>query len=343
MIHRLNRLGVAGRMAAVAVVSTGCLGSSWALEWTWNPEPGTPQQVVDGFQAAADLWSQVLFDDVTVNVNVGWQPLPVGVLGQTLGEFITVDYASVAAALQATATSALDASAYATLQTGTDYSRLVNHTLDNPNGANSPTPYTQSLTPVWVARANAKVLDLLGASAAPDATIRFSSNVLFDFDPADGVSSGHYDFRTVAAHELGHILGFVTAVDQIAGAGGTLTGEQLPSSVLDLFRFSADSVALGAGVPDTTLDGRAKYFSADGGLSSYAGFATGVSGYQAGHWQEFTFRGLMDPTLFQGFARSISMSDIAAMDVIGYRSVPEPSAGVLCILGLLTLWARCRR
>jgi hypothetical protein len=316
-------------------LGAACLRSGSALQFNWNPDPGTPQQVVDGFQAAANLWSAALFDDVTVNVNIGWESLPPGVLGQTLGEFISADYASVATALLASSTSALDAGAYASLQSGNTYSRLVNHTSDNPDGANSPTPYPDSLSPVWVARANAKVLGLLGGTTVPDATIRFSSNVLFDFDSSDGIPSGYYDFRTAAAHELGHILGFITTVDQIAGAGGALTGEQLPSSVFDLFRFSAESVALGVGVPDTTLDGRPKYLSLNGGLSSYAGFATGVAGYQAGHWQEFTFRGLMDPVLFPRSVRSISGSDIAAMDVIGYRSVPEPSCGALCLAGLV--------
>jgi hypothetical protein len=343
MLHRLSQLGVAVRLGAVAVFTIAGEFRTSALQFTWNPDAGTPQQVVDGFQAAANLWSQVLFDDVTVNVNVGWQSLPTGVLGQTIGEFITADYASVSTALQATATSALDAGAYATLQGGNTYTRWVNHTSDNPNGANSPTPYTESLSPVWVVRANAKALGLLGASASPDATIRFNSNVPFDFDSSDGIPPGYYDFRTVAAHELGHMLGFITAVDQIAGAGGTLTGEQLPSSVFDLFRFSSDSAAQGLGVPDTTLDGRAKYFSADGGVSALAGLATGVSGYQAGHWQEFTFRGLMEPTVFTRTVRSISASDIAALDLIGYRSVPEPSSAALGLAGLVVFFANRRR
>jgi hypothetical protein len=169
----------------------------------------------------------------------------------------------------------------------------------------------------------------------------------FDFNPADGTTPGQYDFVTVAAHEIGHVLGFVSVVDQIEQSGGTIPGSQLPANILDLFRFSSSSLAVGPGVIDTTADPQTKFFSVDGGATSVAGFATGVlygSGYQAGHWREFTFKGLMDPQTFAGLQRAISSTDLMAFDVMGYRIVPEPGTLALFALGLAALgWCLKRR
>ena len=308
------------------------------LTFNLIPDPGTPQYVIDGFAAAASRWSAVLANDITVNVGIGYVPLGAGVLGDTYTPYVEYSYSAVSSALMAGATSTDDFSAYAQLQPGAEYSRLINHTSDNPNGPNSATPYLSSLSPVYMTSANARALGLLGASAASDGAIRFNSNLPFDFNPADGTASGQFDFISVAAHELGHLLGFVSAVDDLEAAGGALPGAQIPSTILDLFRFSAESLAAGTGVSDVTADGRDKFFSVDGGGSAVAQFATGVlfgSGRQARHWREFTFVGLMTPDTFPGTQRQISNTDLRAFDVIGYTcvGVPEPATGALLALG----------
>src|SRR5207247_454253 len=117
-----------------------------------------PQYVIDAFSLATARWSAVLGDDITVNINFGYQSLPAGSLGQTANSYVHQDYSSVFGALNASATSADDFSAYSHLQSGPTYSRLINHTSDNPNGPNSATPYVNSLTPVFLTRANAKAL-----------------------------------------------------------------------------------------------------------------------------------------------------------------------------------------
>ncbi len=304
------------------------------------PDAGTPQYAIDAFNLAASRWSTIIADNVTVNLAVGYESMPSGVLGQTINTTVTPDYASALAALNASSFSAADASAYAHLQIGPTYTRLVNHTADNPSGTNSATPYTESLATVYATRANAKALGLLGASAEIDGTIRFNSNTPFDFDPADGTTSGQYDFATVAAHEMGHILGFVSAVDHIEQSGGTIPGSQLPAAILDLFRFSSSSLAVGPAVIDTTANPNLKYFSVNGGVTSVAGFASGAvygTGYQASHWREFTYKGLMDPHVFMGLQRNLTYTDLMAFDVLGYRFVPEPSSLGLVILGAVIL------
>ena len=313
------------------------------LLFNFLPDPGTPQYVVDGFTLAANRWSAVLANDITVNIAIGYLPLGSGILGDTGIEQVQQPYASVVAALNLSSTSAEDASAYSYLQNGPTYSRLVNHTSDNPNGPNSATPYVNSLSPVTMTRANAKTLNLLPASSEIDAAIHFNSALPFDFDPSNGVMAGQYDFTTMAAHEIGHALGFISGVDDIERAAGANPASQLPSSILDLFRFSAESLTAGTGFIDTTADGRNKYFSVAGGTTALTPFASGAlygTGSQASHWKEFLFAGyLMDPQLFPGIQRQISNTDLRAFDVIGYTrtDVPEPGSGALLALGLL-LW-----
>jgi len=324
---------------------------SWAtvgranLTFNFIPEPGTPQSVIDGFSAAGLLWSSVLQNNVTINLSIGYQALPVGAIGQTTPNYVERDYATVRAALTASATTANDQAAYAHLQPGPTYTRLINHTADNPNGANSATPYTHSLTPVSVTRANAKALGLLPSDATSDASIIFSSNTAFDFDPSNGTAAGQYDFITLARHEIGHVLGFVSAVDMLDQAAGLSLASQIPARILDLFRFSAASVAAGAGYIDMTADARNKYLSLNGGVTALTPFASGVTygtGYQASHWQEFLFAGyLMDPQLFPGVQRGISATDLRAFDIMGYR-VPEPNSVALLGIGVLLMF-RCRR
>jgi hypothetical protein len=170
-----------------------------------------------------------------------------------------------------------------------------------------------------------------------------NSNVPWDFNRADGITSGQFDFVGVASHELAHLLGFASGINQLEQVGGA--AESLPSSVLDLFRFSKDSN--NAGIIDTTADTRPKYFSIDGGANRVAPFSTGAvygDGMQADHWQNFSFTGLMDPQTFSGMLRNISRTDMRAMDVIGYR-IPEPgSAALALVAAFCATWSgRLRR
>ncbi|MCL4401134.1 MAG: PEP-CTERM sorting domain-containing protein, partial [Acidobacteria bacterium] len=115
----------------------------------------------------------------------------------------------------------------------------------------------------------------------------------------------------------------------------------------DLFRFSALSVAQGAGVIDWTADSRDKYFSVDGGLTSIAAFSTGIhygDGRQASPWKDNMGLGIMDPTAAPGELLSISSNDTRMFDVIGWnRATPEPATFLLCGIGVAFLLLRRSR
>jgi hypothetical protein len=115
------------------------------------------------------------------------------------------------------------------------------------------------------------------------------------------------------------------------------------SNLLDLFRDSAGSLAVGLGFTYYTADNRTIYFSVDAGLTSVANFATGVvngDGRQASHWKDFLGLGIMDPTAFPGELPVIKENDLRAFDVIGYTLVPEPGLGSMLALGGLLLLIR---
>ncbi len=173
-------------------------------------------------------------------------------------------------------------------------------------------------------------------TAGADATITFSNAFTYDFNPNDGITSGAFDFVGLATHEIGHVLGFTSGVDILDG-NSPPNGGPFPDSAftyvntLDLFRYSAANV----GAIDWTADARDKYFSLDGGATSIASFATGITfgdGRQASHWKDNQGLGVMDPTAAPGEKLAISENDLRAFDVIGWNrpsinatAVPEPA------------------
>lgn len=280
------------------------------------------------FQKAANYWNKTISTDVTVNIKIGFAALASGVLGQAGSNSQYVSVADVYGALASTGNSALDTIAVANLSPlnaqGGIQMRLNNY-YDTANkvGLNyDATRLTSGNGDISkyldVNQSVIKALGLQGKALSSasnyDASITFSSNFGFDFNPTNGITTGQYDFTAVAIHELGHALGFVSGTDTLdilshgrgpasivnnfeTGVYGSTNIEDWAiGSTLDLFRYGNGIDASGQYYLQWSAN-RTAFFSIDRKhVFSYpedqqelAFFSTGRyagDGQQASHWKD---------------------------------------------------------
>lgn len=284
-------------------------------------------QALTAFQAAANQWSSRISTDITVNINADLASLGPGIIGSTSATFLQGPYDLIrnqmAAHLSASPTLSFLASSLPTLT-------QINATL--------PSGFTLGSN-IVLTQASAKALGF-GPLPGTDAAITFSSDFAFAYTP-DQLNGSTVDFQTVAAHEIGHALGFVSAVDIVdSSASGVVSLEPL-----DLFRFS--SANLPTDLSHFTTNARSLVPGSNDFLSDInhnlqmSTGVTGGDGRQASHWKadelnsDFNI-GIMDPTLANGVSTLVSENDLLALSLIGYTivAVPEPGSMALIVVGL---------
>ena len=277
--------------------------------------------------AAAGIWASLFSSPVNITVNMAMGTSAGLADAQTPLE--SVGYSTVAAALAA--------------QSGQPGKSILADLPDALNTTNVSLPSGDSLTGFMnLTEANAQALGLTDV-ISQNATVTFSTGYTWYYGLDGNVPAGAFDFESVALHELGHVLGFISSEDDV-DTGAT----SISPTPLDLFRFTATCVQTSADPFETcprdlTPSSSIVQVLSDGTVSYpvCTGAKTG-DGCQASHYQEGV--GVMQYALAPGTAPGVSSADIWAMEMIGYDSaVPEPATLAFVALGLAGLAALARR
>lgn len=334
-----------------------------ATQFDFTYAPGVSLDQMIGFEMAGEFWSQHLGDNISINIFVEiTDKLPENVLGGALPAMEAAQsYRSFRDHLKMDMLSGEDLVAVANLPGSTEFASIVNSATASGNIDYSEKYLKYNNSQLNLTRANSKAVgllndpnsELINGESRLDGYILLSdlSNLSvnqdndlnndlqwhYDFDSSI-IPENTLDFLSVALHEIGHVLGFVSGVDDVGNSGTnnnnfmTLSTISLlnqsrelgTSTSVDLFRYSSGSSAVGA--IDMSVGGSA-FFSFDRGKTVEADFATGQDttiggdGHQASHWKYKQGQplGIMAPLLSAGQKRQISALDIKMFDVIGYN------------------------
>jgi hypothetical protein len=327
------------RTAVLLAVAGTCANAATIVNIVAGPTLSGNAAALAAFNRAATTWESVLADPVTVTINADLNgALGPGVIGSTNPVGLAGGYSVIRNAMVADAQNEVDDLIATQLPTAAQYSALMNSGF-SLSGNLSAT------------KANLKALGfgtLDGSFGLSDGTITFSSTFSFDYDNSNGVTAGQMDFETVALHEIGHLLGFMSSVDEIDF--NISTPHAISPTTLDMFRFST----VPPGVTAATFSTAARSLVAGGSAQFFDGtnyylMSTGVNngdGRQASHWKDNLGLGAMDPTLAFGEIANLTAADLRAMDLIGWEinSVPEPGTWAMMVGGLgVIAWTRRRR
>jgi hypothetical protein len=163
---------------------------------------------------------------------------------------------------------------------------------------------------MWVATAEAKALglSLQQPSTDIDGYAGFSNAFPFTYDPNNQAVSGEYDFIGVVEHEFSEVMGRIDLFGQTIGS------TQNSYSLLDMFHYTAPGTHTYTG---TTTN----YFSVDGGTTNLDNFNTKPSG-DLGDWASSAGHDAYLAFSPSGHANTVSPSDIAEMNALGYATTP---------------------
>ncbi len=271
-----------------------------------NPPPGA----AEALEAVATYLEAIFEDSCTVTMNINFASLPPGVLGWTMSYYI-------------------NGVAWPTTRSGLIADMDADDSLHNwlPTGSTIPVRYTYGSSTVTdedginftVANYNAAI----GYYGALCAVIEFNTDFSWDYDPGDGITGGHC-FQSVAAHEIGHCLGFTTSADvgwrmdamdiirfQRSDDGGDYNPDDLNE-----FQTTArlvDEDELGAYYDDVNSD-----------LISNEWRMADGSPYQSSHFSQGNVFGIMQPAQASGetwYPHFYKHADKEVFDFIGWDCI----------------------
>ncbi len=298
------------------------------------------------FNRAAATWASYITDEITVVIDADVYSFGSGnsnVIGGTTPIYLQGGYLGVGGLLVDDAADEADDGIVFALPdnlsirslTGVAFSGNVLLTKANAKALGLPTSFLDGLVGTNI-----------------DAQIDFNSDFAFSYDRSTA-APGTIDFESVALHEIGHALGFLSQMDVVDGVpvGTNLTGATLSVTTLDLFRFASvgrptNEAEFTSGVRELTPGVASGLF--DG--SEFYLMSTGLErgdGRQASHWKDGGLTGIliggMDPTIDYGQIFTPSIADLRALDLIGYDISPVPEPGLAWGAVLMVFASTCRR
>ena len=327
-------------------------GINTETQFNFTYAPGVSLEQMIGFEIAGEFWSQHLADNVSINIFVEITDyLPENVIGGSLpGIEDNVRYEDYRRQLEQDITSDVDILINYNQQDETDkFTAYFTSQFQETDGYKVDNNEYIKMT-----RANAKALDLIDPhDTGLDGYILMRdldgvgdgdlNSVQWHYDYSDNdIPSDRLDFLSVAIHEIGHTLGFISGIDQANWLAGKryvnedneddyyseLVGTLNNATPMDMVRFSRASYEAsgdGENWSDMSVGGNPYLSFTGSGGTPVAYFSTGESedlggdGYQASHWQQQDEPvGVMDPVLGTGQRREITERDKLLFDAIGW-------------------------
>jgi hypothetical protein len=344
------------------------------VDFNFTYQRGMSVQQMLGMEMAGRIWGKVLTDNVTVNIHVATATdMPGTALAGALPAFAKTELSDYFEHLQADMTSVDDSIMLQSTQPQYLDGKLVGwfdlYLSDRRSSSRNLGHISKEDDDMNLSRANGKAINLLDSNNSElDAFIAFndlaSSTISwsYNFVRDTGNDPNSVDFLSVALHEIGHALGFISSIDRpgwLSSDFSKVTPEEMTARMdeylnsireraklmtpLDLTRYSTES----SFVNDLSIGGVAFFKTSRWDWSqnkSAPRFATGKllgeggDGWQASHWNQANGQTLMKPGLSLGEQAFIALEDLLALDVIGWNRGSNPTS-----LDLATIFSEAKQ